>query len=216
MIPLPLGGLQPILGPIVKVATSLIAKLPTIVETALKVVRTISIVIQTAAQILELSPHGEDPEELGAKAMQEDTRPKAEDESVEDYLNYLRNEVSIDSQKLKEMSDEDKIKFNAIGTSLLSQAIIEKYGVEISPDFLLAMEKMKMTGEQISKYIVEFSKNKIDSLDSLADYLRGELSADESVEIESIMENVERELSPSSSKGEILMKIDDARQALEE
>lgn len=220
MISLLLGGLSTListLGPVVtKVASSLLTKLPEIVEVALKVSKVISSVVQSVAEIQGLSPHGEDVEELGFKAMQEGTRAKMEDESMEDYLNYLRNEVSADKTKFQALSEEDKLKCNVMGTGMLSQSISEKSGLEISGDFLLDMQKMKMSGEQLSKYIETFSEKGVDSLDELTQYLRGELNDRESAKIEAIIKSIEKTSNPSLSDGEVLLRMDAMKEAIEE
>lgn len=220
MISLLLGGLSTListLGPVVtKVASSLLTKLPEIVEVALKVSKVISSVVQSVAEIQGLSPHGEDVEELGFKAMQEGTRAKMEDESMEDYLNYLRNEVSVDKTKFQALSEEDKLKCNVMGTGMLSQSISEKSGLEISGDFLLDMQKMKMSGEQLSKYIETFSEKGVDSLDELTQYLRGELNDKESAKIEAIIKSIEKTSNPSLSDGEVLLRMDAMKEAIEE
>lgn len=220
MISLLLGGLSTListLGPVVtKVASSLLTKLPEIVEVALKVSKVISSVVQSVAEIQGLSPHGEDVEELGFKAMQEGTRAKMEDESMEDYLNYLRNEVSVDKTKFQALSEEDKLKCNVMGTGMLSQSISEKSGLEISGDFLLDMQKMKMSGEQLSKYIETFSEKGVDSLDELTQYLRGELNDRESAKIEAIIKSIEKTSNPSLSDGEVLLRMDAMKEAIEE
>lgn len=220
MISLLLGCLSTListLGPVVtKVASSLLTKLPEIVEVALKVSKVISSVVQSVAEIQGLSPHGEDVEELGFKAMQEGTRTKMEDESMEDYLNYLRNEVSVDKTKFQALSEEDKLKCNVMGTGMLSQSISEKSGLEISGDFLLDMQKMKMSGEQLSKYIETFSEKGVDSLDELTQYLRGELNDRESAKIEAIIKSIEKTSNPSLSDGEVLLKMDAMKEAIEE
>ena len=220
MISLLLGGLSTListLGPVVtKVASSLLTKLPEIVEVALKVSKVISSVVQSVAEIQGLSPHGEDVEELGFKAMQEGTRAKMEDESMEDYLNYLRNEVSVDKTKFQALSEEDKLKCNVMGTGMLSQSISEKSGLEISGDFLLDMQKMKMSGEQLSKYIETFSEKGVDSLDELTQYLHGELNDRESAKIEAIIKSIEKTSNPSLSDGEVLLRMDAMKEAIEE
>ena len=153
---------------------------------------------------------------LGFKAMQEGTRAKMEDESIEDYLNYLRNEVSVDKTKFQALSEEDKLKCNVMGTGMLSQSISEKSGLEISGDFLLDMQKMKMSGEQLSKYIETFSEKGIDSLDELTQYLRGELNDRESAKIEAIIKSIEKTSNPSLSDGEVLLRMDAMKEAIEE
>ncbi len=220
MISFVLGGLGELissLGPVVaRFASALITKLSQIVDVALNVSKAISVVVQLVAENRGLSPQGEDVEELGYKAMQREARLKMEDESMEDYLNYLRNEVSIDKEKLKVLSDEEKLKCNVMGTSMLSQCISEKTGIEISEDFLLDMHKMKMNGELLSKYIDAFSEMGIETLDELTQYLRGELSDKESDKIETIIKSVEKTSDPTLSDGDVLLKVDDMKRDIEE
>ena len=139
---------------------------------------------------------------------------KFEDETMEDYLNYLRNEVELDKEKMLHMSDEDKLKCSAIGTGMLSEAINEKTHVALSPEFMYEMQKMNLSGERISKYIDAFSENDIDTLDSLTKYLRGQLNEDDASTIGNIVENVEQEINPNGSFGDVLQTIEDMKDRL--
>lgn len=202
-------------GPVVlKVTSAILKNLPTIVETASTIAKTIGECIDTIAKNENVLTTGETYEEFGAKALQENTRPRAEDESISDYLNYLRNEVKLDKEKMESMSSEDRLKNGVVGAGLVTEAISSKCGVEISGDFILDMYKMKMSGETLSKYIDEFSKNGINSMDSLTKYLRGELNENDSSLVHEVIKTTEKSLNPEMSNGQILLKVEDMKEAL--
>ena len=83
-------------------ATTLVAKLPSIIETIVKVAK---VVVDVALAFGLLNPD-EDALTLGAKVKQEGTRGRMDGESMEDYFNYLREEVELDKEKLDNMTDE--------------------------------------------------------------------------------------------------------------
>ena len=97
-------------GPIIStVANVLINKLPPVIETAKLVIDTISEVVSKVCEILDIAPLDENTEELGAKVMQEGTRPKCDEETTQEYLDYLRNEVTFDKEKFDKMTPEEKL-----------------------------------------------------------------------------------------------------------
>lgn len=200
-------------SPAVALATSLVTKLPQILEVARVVLHEIAEVITGVAQILDILLEDENAEELGAKAKQDGTRERMEDESMEDYINYLRNEVELDKEKLSKMSVQEKFECEAVGTGMLSVAIKERTNVSISPEFLLAMNKMKMTDTQLTKYINNFSKNGIESMDSFTKFLEGKLSDSELKEISSIIETVEKEIDPETTDLDIYEQIEEYKEA---
>lgn len=197
-------------------ASGLLTALPKALEIGKVILQSVAEVIVKVAQILAISPENENVEELGVKAMQEDTRPRMEDESMEDYLDYLRNEVAIDKEKMLNMSEEDKIKCQAIGVGMLSEAIVEKKGIEISPTFLIAMNNMRMTGDLLSSYIEEFSKHEISSMDALIDYLKGNLNEDDTKSMYSLIKDVETRNTPDVSLLELQDKIENYKGAISE
>lgn len=202
-------------GPVVKsFATQLVAKLPTIVETALKVLNVVGPILKEVAKIFGVLTNDDDVEELGKKVMQEGTRPKMEDESMEDYFEYLRNEIKLDEERWKNMTDVERLQANVAGVSMVVTAISEKTNVNLSPDFIMAMNKMEMSANQISEYINSFSEKCIDSMDSFTDYLRGELSGDFKKEVFDTIEKTESKLHPEYSTGDILKEIDSMKDKL--
>ena len=67
-----LAAIVKIAGPVVtSFATQLVAKLPTIVETALEVLKVVGPIVKDVAGVIGVLKNGDDVEELGKKAMQE-------------------------------------------------------------------------------------------------------------------------------------------------
>ena len=213
-----LSGLAAIVkmaGPIVtSFATQLVAKLPTIVETALEVLKVVGPIVKDVAEVIGVLKNGDDVEDLGKKTMQEGTRPKMEEESMEDYFEYLRNEVKLDEERWKNMTDAERLQANVTGVSMVTTAISEKTKVNLSPDFIMAMKEMEMTAQQVCEYIKTFSEKNIDSMDSFTDYLRGELSGDTKKEVFNAIEETETKLLPDYSTGKILVEINSMKDKL--
>lgn len=210
-----LGTFVKVVGPVIsKFASELVTKLPRAIELAVEVLDVTSSVLKTVAEILAILKPDDDLEELGKKSLQDGTRPKMEDESMEDYFEYLRKEVQLDAERWKNMTAEEELNVKIAGTSMVTAAIAEKEKVTISPDFVLALKDIDMSANQLLEYIKSFKDNDIDSLDSLMDYLRGELSGDENKELHDIVKDTERRLHPDFTNGEILKEIDDMKEKI--
>ena len=199
-------------GPAVSAfATTLVAKLPTIVETIVKVAK---VVVQVAEVLGILSP-GEDALTLGAKVKQEGTRGRMEGESMEEYFDYLRNEVELDKEMLANMTEEEKIECQVVGTAMTSEAISEKMGVQLSPEFIASMAKMEMSAIQLENYVKSFSEKNIDSMDYLTKFLEGKLSDSDLAQIYEIVESVEMSIDPNLDDNALQSKIDDMKIAIQ-
>ena len=120
----------------------------------------------------------------------------------------------LDEERWKNMTAEDKLQANVAGVSMVATAISEKAKVDLSPDFILAMNKMEMSAKQISEYIKSFSEKNIDSMDSFTDYLRGELSGDSKKDVFDAIEETESRLHPDYSDGDILVEINSMKDKL--
>lgn len=198
-------------GPVVaRVATTLVTKLPQLAQTIYVVAKT----IVEIAEKLGLNDI-EDPEQIGAKMTQEGTRARMEDESMEDYIRYLKNEVELDRERLLHMSEQEKIECNAVGIGAIAESLQEKTGVELSGDFIVNSYNIKMTAEEISKFIESFEKNGLDNMDILSRFLEGKLDSVHLDKVLTVVENTEKELYPKASEAEILMKIEELKEALQ-
>jgi hypothetical protein len=205
-----LTSLVSTIGPVVaKIATTIVTKLPEIATTIMKVAE----VISEVATILGLTNH-ETPEVIGAKMQQEGTRGRLDDESMEEYLDYLREEIKLDKEKFLSMSDEERVKSTAIGIGALSQTIDEKFGVKLSGDFIVDMNKMQMTAREIASYVQHFESKGIESMDSLTDFLKGKLSDEDKRQVYDVITKVENELSPRATQADVNDKIETMKDAI--
>lgn len=200
------------IGPTIASATSaLITKLPMEVLKAKTIMDGISFIISKVAEFFGLVPKDEKIEELGAKAMQEDTRPQMEGETTQEYLDYLRKDVQLDEEKYTQMSDTEKLACSALGTTIVSKSIQEKFGVELSPDFLVTMYKTKMKYEQVTKFIENFSNNGFTSMNQLTKYITNDLSEVQAQKIGGVIKTSLKELNPDLSNSDIQKQIVDMK-----
>lgn len=206
-----LASLASTVGPVIaKVASTIVTKLPEIAKTIVKVAE----VVSEVATILGVNDH-ETPEVIGAKMRQEGTRERLEDESMEDYLNYLRDEIELDKEKMLHMSEEERVTCTAVGIGALSQTIGEKFDVNLSGDFIADMSKMQMTAQELASYVKKFEEKGISSMDSLSDFLNGKLSDEERQQVYDTITEVEHEQSQDITQTEVNEKIESMKEALE-
>lgn len=159
-------------GGIAALAASLIIPgvgLPEIIATIDIIVRAVSAI----AEALGLKDQNETPEELGMKAEEADKKPEDFD-SIEAYIEYLRNDVKIDKEKLERLSDEDKVKYTAIGTAINIKGIEEKYGIEAAGDFWKTVADLELSGEETKQYIESFKQGGVTNMKDMTDYLKGD------------------------------------------
>lgn len=194
-------------GSIVAGATALVAKVPNLILVK-DVLETVAKVVVTIGEILGiLKPEDDNMEELGAKALQEGTRPKAEDESTIEYLNYLKDEIELDKQKFEKLSESEKLACSAVGSTIVSKAISEKMSIEISPEFLLAVSKTNMEINEAFKYIATFSNKGFTTMDTFTSYLDNSLKQDKVQAVDSTMVEALKEVHPTLTDAEIREKI---------
>lgn len=129
-------------------------------------------IVSKIAEALGLKDKDETPEELGLKAEAADKKPEDFD-SIEAYIQYLRNDIQIDKEKLENLKDEDKVKYAAIGTAITIKGIEEKYGIEAPGEFWKTAADLKLSGEETKQYIETFKQNGITNMKDMSDYIKG-------------------------------------------
>lgn len=134
-----------------------------------------------------IAPPNEKVDELGAKAMQEDTHPKLEEESTQEYLDYLRNDVKLDEEKFAKMTEDEKLACEALGTSMLTKSVEEKTGIELPPEFLLTIAKSRLRYEQVEKFIHSFSDSGINSMGEFTKYISNDMSKEEAGKVGNVV-----------------------------
>ena len=151
-----------------------------IVELAGPLLETVGKIASMVAKFLGVTEGLEDPIELGLRAEMSDKKPEDFD-SYKDYINYIKNEVKIDEEKLKNASDIDKAKYAAIGSGVLIKGIEEKKGMDIGADVFVALAKIgmetldKMGGARGIDAILDTFKD--GKLGEFAKYVSGDLNS---------------------------------------
>ena len=150
-----------------------------IVELAGPLLETVGKIASMVAKFLGLTEL-EDPIELGLRAEASDKKPEDFD-SYKDYINYIKNEVKIDEEKLKSASDIDKAKYTAIGSGVLIKGIEDKKDMNIGADTFVALAKIgtetldKLGGARGVDAILDTFKD--GKLGEFAKYVSGDLNS---------------------------------------
>lgn len=151
-----------------------------IVELAGPLLETVGKIASMVAKFLGVTEGLEDPIELGLRAEMSDKKPEDFD-NYKDYINYIKNEVKIDKEKLKNASDIDKAKYTAIGSSVLIKGIENKKDMDIGADIFVALAKIdtetldKLGGARGVDAILDTFKD--GKLGEFAKYVSGDLNS---------------------------------------
>lgn len=189
-------------GPAIAAVATTIAKVAPTIE---KII-TFANVVSGIAQILGVLEPDENPEDLGAKAMQDGTRPRMADESAEEYLNYLKNDVELDKEKQAQMDDKDRLACIATGSALVLSTIAEKENIELSPEFVSNVSKTSLAAGDALKIASKFKDNNIE-VNKFNDYFNNNLSGEELSEVNQVMKDSVKEIHPDMSEKEIRAEI---------
>ena len=191
---------------------TLISKLPEVFEFAANAMNFISSVTSKISERLDIAPANEKLYELGAKAMQEEARPKIDTETTQEYLDYLRKDVDFDENKFSKMPETEKLACEALGTTLVAKSVEEKTGVEIPPEFLYTIYKSKIGYERAEKFIHAFSDNGIKSMGEFSKYISNDMSELDANVIDSVVRKALKEINPKMSDEDIQNEIINMKQ----
>ena len=151
-----------------------------IVELAGPLLETVGKIASMVAKFLSVTEELEDPIALGLRAEMSDKKPEDFD-NYKDYINYIKKEVKIDEEKLKNASDIDKAKYTAIGSGVLIKGIEDKKDMDIGADAFVALAKIgtetldKLGGARGVDAILDTFKD--GKLDEFAKYVSGDLNS---------------------------------------
>jgi hypothetical protein len=162
-------------------------------------------IIQVVGQLVGVLNPKDDPEELGAKAMEADKKPEDFDSNAE-YIDYLRNDIELDREKFENATDVEKTARQAVGASIVIKGIEEKKGFEIPVTTWVAMAKLGLgdKAEEIDKILDTFKDGK---LEDFVDYTEGKLEVKKELEVGDSLVEMYQELEPSMSIEEIEDKV---------
>ncbi|EGR1063531.1 TPA: hypothetical protein ACTGG1_002483 [Vibrio cholerae] len=134
-----------------------------------KVIQTIE-ALSLAANVLRPN---EQVEELGAKAMAADKTPE-DFARINDYIDYLRNEVEVDSQAVSQDPLDSTIR-HAIGAAIALKGVGEIVGTEISLPFLKTISQLGLEPQLILTIVQAYAQSGL-SADEVEQYLNDQLS----------------------------------------
>lgn len=182
---------------VVGMASTLIKELAPIIDTVITIIKLV------AEHFGVLKPE-DDIEDLGARAMKSDK--KVEDfDSVNEYIDHLRNDIELEKDELKKMSEGQKLACKAVGATITSKALSEKIGIEIPADFWVEVGKHSMTFKETLGLIDAYKNNNMPI--QFADYLKGNMKFTDRVKNESLIVNTYKEINPEMTTEEIEDKL---------
>ena len=159
-------------------------------------------IVTAVATILGVLMKDENVEEIGAKAMMSDK--KAEDfESYNDYIEYLRNDVTLDKEKFDNATEAEKLARAAIGSTLAIKAINEKLDQDIPFEAWVALAKAGIEGKEAISIFKDFKG----SISEFVDFVNGELTPKKEIEVgDKLAENLKAQ-NPHMSEQDIDKRI---------
>lgn len=134
-----------------------------------KVINTIE-AISVASNVL--TPR-DNANELGAKAMIAEKKPEDFDK-INDYINYLRNDITLDTESLSQDPVDCAIRL-AVGGTIALKGVNEALDADVSIPFLKSVSTLDLTPSIILSVIKSYQQNSL-NLDDLDNYLHDKLS----------------------------------------
>lgn len=134
-----------------------------------KVINTIE-AISVASNVL--TPR-DNANELGAKAIIAEKKPEDFDK-INDYINYLRNDITLDTESLSQDPVDCAIRL-AVGGTIALKGVNEALDADVSIPFLKSVSTLDLTPNIILSVIKSYQQNSL-NLDDLDNYLHDKLS----------------------------------------
>lgn len=171
-------------------------------------------IIRIVATLIGVLTKDDDVEEIGAKAMQPESKKPEDFDSNAEYIDYLREEVKLDKEKFNKAGDIEKAARTAVGASIVANGISEQKGFDIPLETWVAMAKLNLTdkAEEVDKLLETFKDGK---LEDFSKYVDGTLDIQKEGEIGDYLVEMYKELEPNSSIEEIedrVIKMDTRNQ----
>ena len=201
------GAVSVVSSAVGSIGSVLATSASTLLKIASPYLATISTIVQIIGAVLNILKPEESVDEIGDKAMSADKQ--VEDfNTTEEYIEYLRDEVSFNKDEFDKLSKEDKIARTAVGTSIVMKAIDEKKGVTISTDTWITLAKLQESGnlkdvKEFDKILDTFKDNQID----LKKYVDGKLDGEQNLQVGDKLIEIYQKLEPNLSKEHIEKKV---------
>ncbi len=176
-------------------------------------------IINMISEIFGIKPAGEDPAELGLKAHKSDEKPEDYD-SIEAYIDHLRNDIQLDKEEINNLSDIDKVAYTTMGSALYVKNMEEKYNMAMSPRFWgTAYETVNsgnMSVGQLKDTMEAMKEKGVENAESFSNYMDGKASMEEQMVVfGSLKEALHKEF-PDLSDADLNVKATNIKNSISE
>ncbi|MCR6573603.1 hypothetical protein [Campylobacter insulaenigrae] len=172
----------------------------------------LSNVLNIIAQVVGLFNKDDNVEDLGAAMRQSDKKPEDFD-SINAYIDYLKNEIKAGNINLnEEKTDIKKAVDTALGSGLTIKALDEKYSLKTSPEFwnftAKKVDEGKLDAMDVNSLLKTAGEKKID-INDVANYVDDKKfeSGASTSEISTLIKESFKEANPSLSDDAITDKF---------
>ncbi|WP_305417924.1 hypothetical protein [Photobacterium leiognathi] len=161
-----------------------------------KVISTVE-AISLAANVLKPNERAD---ELGAKAMAAEKKPEDFDQ-INDYINYLRNDVEIDVENLSADS-VDVITRQAVGVAIATKGIEQALEADVSIPFLNTISNLDIDPKVAIALVKSYEMSGLNA-DDIQKYLDDSLSIEETHQHSNAFVDAYQTANPSMSVEEV-------------
>ena len=137
-------------------------------------------------------------------------------DSVEAYINHLKNDIALDKDEFEKLNHEEKIAYSIIGLAIEVGAVAEKLGIEIPAEMveifanLIELKDSKITPDEIIAIIKNIKENGIKDLGDIVDFLKGSGESDR-LKTGEVLSKVMNDMFPGNGDAIINDAIDELR-----
>lgn len=204
--------IQTLLATVTKIVSSMgpmmVKYVPMVIETIGKNLPKVIDTVDAISLAVDVLRPNERAEELGAKALAADKKPEDFDQ-INDYIEYLRNDVEVDSNSLSS-EPVDVLTRQAVGATIAIKGVGESLGTDVSLPFLNAVGRLGLDPKLVIEIIKVYAESGL-SADDVGKYLENKLSISETHRHSDAWVNAYQEANPSMSIEEAEDAIMDIR-----
>lgn len=201
-----------IITTIAKIASSIgpmIAKYaPMVIEIVGKNLPKVVNTVEAISLVADVLKPNERADELGAKAMAAEKTPE-DFEQINDYIDYLRNDVIIDEENLS-TDAVDVITRQAVGVAIAVKGIGQALEADVSIPFLNAISELDIDPTVVVALVKSYESSGLNS-DDVQKYLGDSLSIEDTHRHSNVFVNAYQTVNPTMSVEEAEDAVMDLR-----
>lgn len=201
-----------IITTITKIASSIgpmIAKYaPMVIEIVGKNLPKVVNTVEAISLVADVLKPNESADELGAKAMAAEKTPE-DFEQINDYIDYLRNDVEIDEENLS-TDAVDVITRQAVGVAIAVKGIGQALEADVSIPFLNAISELDIDPTVVVALVKSYESSGLNS-DDVQKYLGDSLSIEDTHRHSNVFVNAYQTVNPTMSVEEAEDAVMDLR-----